>query len=123
MPDGRQTFPRAHRLTDSAVYERAFQSQVAKSTDRFFTVLATRGEHEHARLGLVVAKKKVGNAVRRNRVKRVIRESFRRREPLLPNLDLVVIARRGIAEHPNRELFSALARHWQCIQRQCEASC
>jgi ribonuclease P protein component len=49
-------------------------------------------------LGLTVSKK-VGTAVERNRVKRRIREWFRRNRSALPeNAALVVIARRGAAE-------------------------
>ena len=43
-----------------------------------------------ARLGLVVGKKLLKRAVDRNRVKRVIREQFRRLRPQLPPVDLVV---------------------------------
>jgi ribonuclease P protein component len=48
-----------------------------------------------ARLGLVVTKK-VGDAVARNRIKRLCRECFRRSKGLLPDgVDLVVIAKNG----------------------------
>lgn len=43
-----------------------------------------------ARLGLVVGKKLLKRAVDRNRVKRVIREQFRRARPQLPPVDLIV---------------------------------
>jgi ribonuclease P protein component len=50
------------------------------------------------RLGLVVARK-VGNAVRRNRIKRLCRECFRTWPDLLPaGVDLIVIARPGAHE-------------------------
>jgi ribonuclease P protein component len=50
------------------------------------------------RLGLVVSRK-VGSAVRRNRVKRLCRECFRQWPSLLPNgVDLIVIAREGAPE-------------------------
>jgi ribonuclease P protein component len=51
-----------------------------------------------ARLGMVVARR-VGSAVRRNRVKRLCRECFRLLPELLPDgVDLVVIAREGAPE-------------------------
>jgi ribonuclease P protein component len=50
---------------------------------------------ERARIGIVVTRK-VGNAVARNRIKRVCRECFRQWPDLLPDgVDLVVIARQG----------------------------
>lgn len=55
------------------------------------------------RLGLTVSRR-VGNAVVRNRLKRRVREWFRRaRAELEPGLDLVVIARRGASELSSRE--------------------
>lgn len=49
------------------------------------------------RLG-ITAGKKVGNAVCRNRAKRVIRAAYRELEPLLPeNIDMVIVARASIA--------------------------
>ena len=54
---------------------------------------------EPARLGLSVSKK-VGGAVERNRVKRVLRERFAELVPTLPRgVDVVVIARPGCAEY------------------------
>ncbi len=59
-----------------------------------FTFLVAPGE---ARLGLVVSRK-VGNAVARNRVKRLCRECFRTLSGFdFPGVDLVVIARAGAA--------------------------
>lgn len=47
----------------------------------------------HARLGITVTRK-VGNAVRRNRIKRVVREVFRRNRQAFPAADLVFVAKR-----------------------------
>ncbi len=53
------------------------------------------GDLTGARLG-ITASRKVGGAVERNRVKRRVREWFRRSQAaLVPELELVVIARRG----------------------------
>ena len=44
----------------------------------------------HARLGLVVTKKGNAKAVRRNRIKRIVRETFRQHQPSLGTYDVVV---------------------------------
>lgn len=50
------------------------------------------------RLG-ITAGKKIGNAVKRNRAKRIIREAYRAAEPMLPiGIDLVVVARSSLPE-------------------------
>lgn len=61
-----------------------------------------------ARLGLSVSRK-VGDAVERNRVKRVLREQFAAIAPELPGgLDVVVIARPGCAEYVEERGSAAL---------------
>jgi len=50
-----------------------------------------------ARLGITVPKRCVAKAHERNRIKRLLREDFRRRRQCLPALDLVIQARGAIA--------------------------
>jgi ribonuclease P protein component len=66
----------------------------------------------HARLGMAVGSRAVPTAVGRNRLRRLIRESFRRHRDGLPAVDVVVIARAPAAGAPNREVFASLARLW-----------
>ena len=68
---------------------------------------------DEARLGLAIAKKHVKLAVDRNRIKRVIRESFRHHRQQISGLDLVVLARAGTAPLTNKQLFSSLEYHWK----------
>lgn len=102
---------RAERLTDPRAYERVF-ARARRSRDRYFTVLARPGETPLARLGLAVSRRVDKRAVQRNRLKRLIRESFRHNKQQVPGLDLVVIARPAAAGADNRTLFDALTRHW-----------
>lgn len=60
--------------------------------DGMLVVYALRNSLDHPRLGMVVSGKKVGNAVARNRWKRMIREAFRLSQHELPSgIDLVVL--------------------------------
>jgi len=73
-----------------------------------FTVLA-RPHPGWSRLGVTVSRK-IGGAVTRNRVKRRIREAFRRHpQHLLPDHDLVVIAKPGAEDLPLGEIVRELS--------------
>lgn len=115
-------FPRSFRLLQSAVFQRVFDGQSLKSVDAYFTVLAVANELGDARLGLVIARKRIRQAVARNRVKRLTRESFRQQHPALPALDIVVLARDQTALADNRKLLVSLDQHWQRLIRLCAKS-
>ena len=51
---------------------------------------AIKNKMQHARLGLVVTKKGNAKAVRRNRIKRIVRETFRHHQANLGRYDIVV---------------------------------
>lgn len=61
-----------------------------------------------ARLGLVVAKRKIRLAVSRNRIKRLTRERFRHHAGQLPAVDLIVMANSGCTRANNKEIIIAL---------------
>lgn len=75
-----------------------------------------------ARLGLSVSRK-VGGAVERNRVKRVLRERFAELQPTLPaGLDVVVIARPGAAEYLAERGSQALGERLAELARRAVAT-
>ena len=111
------SFPRTARLTQRADFDHVFQAPERKSSDRCFTVLGRcRLQDGAARLGLVIAKRQIRRAHERNRIKRLVRESFRQlpaRERAA--LDIIVIARHAAEDetHDNAAIARLLARHWQ----------
>lgn len=78
------------------------------------TVLARPNQLRVARLG-VVASKKLGGAVQRNRAKRLVRDVFRRnkQEPSAVGHDIVVIPRRELLD----AAFSAIEADYQAALR------
>lgn len=113
-------FPPSARLLAADEFRRVFQKPV-KSTDHLFTVLCRARSVEDgvpgARLGLAIAKKQLKRAVDRNRIKRLIRESFRETRADMESADFVVMARNRVATEPNPVLRAALNRHWRRIAK------
>ncbi|MDZ7645269.1 MAG: ribonuclease P protein component [Woeseiaceae bacterium] len=115
-PPPRARFTRAQRLPDKASYDRVFRA-ARRSRDAAFTVLCRPVSEGPARLGLAIARKHCRYAVARNRLKRIIRESFRMHQAALAGLDIVVMNRPGAEKLSNRQLFDSLAAHWQrCVR-------
>ncbi|MEQ9563087.1 MAG: ribonuclease P protein component [Woeseiaceae bacterium] len=107
-----QRFTSSRRLTDGESFDRVFK-KARPSRDNMFTVLTTENKSSDARLGLAIAKKHCKLAVSRNRIKRIVRESFRRHREQLAGLDIVVMNRPATHEAGNQALHDSLAKHWQ----------
>ncbi|MEX2496387.1 MAG: ribonuclease P protein component [Woeseia sp.] len=105
-------FEACDRLPDSAAYSCVFAG-ATRSRDRYFTVLSRENGQDHARLGLAISKKHCRRATARNRLKRLVRESFRYHKAALAGLDLVVLGQPAAGDADNKTLFDSLAGHWQ----------
>ena len=111
------------RLLKAAEFKRVFDRPV-KSGDRYFTLLARKREPgivTSARLGLAISRRNARLAVTRNRIKRVVRESFRHQE-FDQAIDCVVMVTAAGARADNRTLSRSLDQHWQNIKSRCAKS-
>ena len=115
-----QSFSRDQRLRRQADFDRVFQ-QNTYATDKCLVIRACKSGLPHSRLGLSVSRK-VGNAVQRNRWKRLIREAFRTQQDKLPaGLDLVVRPRKG-AQPAHEAIARSLLKLTNVIQRRLAKS-
>jgi ribonuclease P protein component len=111
-------FSRRAKLSTKAEFQNVF-AQPIKSGDAYFTVLARPNTLGFPRLGLAISGKLAKSAVVRNRIKRIIRESFRHHQSHLGGIDVVVIGRTNLTDCANAMLFNSLQRHWARLVKQC----
>ncbi|MBO6935708.1 MAG: ribonuclease P protein component [Deltaproteobacteria bacterium] len=96
---------------------RRVQGSGVRAHTRHFVLTLDRSPHEAGRIGITITRK-VGNAVERNRVKRLVREVFRRnREWFPPGLDVVFIAKRGAPTIDYETLREEVRRARRTLQR------
>jgi len=110
-PIGR--FPAHERVRKRSEYQEIQSRARRVSTPRFVLLVYARPEATGARLGVVVSRR-VGNAVVRNRTKRLIREAFRATRDLWPaDVDVVVVARRP----PGDATLEDVVAEWRKVSR------
>lgn len=102
---------RLRRASDFAALRHAERWQ-----GRHFLLRWRKASEGNVRLGLAVSRKVSKRAVERNRIKRVVRESFRAEREELSPLDILVIARASAAGTPNPVLFADLGLAWRKLK-------
>jgi ribonuclease P protein component len=113
MPDlqnmEKRTFSKNERIRKRKEYLTIDKQGVRSYSDNFI-IIVSRNESGAKRLGITVSKK-VGNAVRRNRIKRLIREFFRlNKADFLDSQDIVVIVKRDIPDLTYQDVNRQLER-------------
>lgn len=112
-----ECFTRKVRLLKPEEFKRVFDQTKLRASTRHVLILASPNGLEHPRIGFVLAKKQIKLAVDRNRVKRLIRESFRHQQSDLLALDFVILARPGLAKLDNRQIRDMIDPLWHRLKR------
>ena len=94
-----------YRIRSGGDFERAYARRCSVADD-LLIIHGCENGREHPRLGLSVSRR-VGNAVVRNRWKRLLREAFRLTRTRVPGgIDLIVSPRRGATQELKRVIVS-----------------
>lgn len=115
-------FGKSSRLLNAASFKAVFDDVEWKVSNKETLCLSRHNSLDHPRLGLVIAKKNIRLSVQRNRVKRIIRESFRLHQHLLPNVDLIVLARFGLGDLDNAQIHQEMSKMWSRLQKRIDMS-
>lgn len=111
-----ERFLKSTRLTNPADYQEVFRS-ARKQADNSFLFLVKENRRSSARLGLAISKKRIQSAVQRNKVKRMIREGFRKKRTVMKNLDIVVLVQKNIDQKRIKEIKKSLSKHWEKLSQ------
>jgi len=107
----RAPFGKNRRLLKSSEFKEVFDNNSVRVAHPNLLILAEPNGTETSRLGLVIGKKNVSTAVTRNRVKRIVRETFRL-TPLPVPVDLVFLARRDLGKLSSPEMSIVIRQTW-----------
>lgn len=120
LPSPPLSFTKAQRLLNAADFKLVFDQCCYRVSHKHCLILAVDNQYELGRLGIVVAKKNIKLAVNRNRVKRLIRESFRQQQHHLVGIDAIVLARRGLDQLDNADIHTTFETLWQKISKKAK---
>jgi ribonuclease P protein component len=105
------SLPAARRLQSDGDFQRLWKSGKRFSLANL-KLIYSANDLGYPRLGISIAKKQVRLATARNRLKRVVRETFRLYQAQLPACDIIVAVYRGMETLPPAEQYQQLTALW-----------
>ena len=109
-------FNKIRRLLTKHDFNRVFEN-ATRLRNTEFTMLFCENTSGQARLGLVISKKAIAKAHDRNRIKRLLRESFRLNKHL-PAVDVVILAKPAVLKAPPKKISAQLDKLWDALSEQ-----
>ncbi len=108
-------FTRQYRLTRPDEFRRVFSDAQRYSVNGLL-VLGRNNEFDYPRLGFAISKRSIKFASKRNRIKRLARESFRHHKCSLGGIDLVVLGRGSLVTKTNHQITEAFNKLWKKLE-------
>jgi len=115
IPAQRENLPRCARLSKSAQFREIFARGERGSTREFHAFFKSNGSG-CPRIGLAVSKRNAPLSVQRSRLKRLIRESFRKHQGSLRGLDIVVLVNPRARTTDSAALLASLEELWVSLE-------
>jgi ribonuclease P protein component len=111
------SFAKRFRLLKPRDYQTVFDQPPLRSSHSQFLLLSKPNGLTQARIGLVVPKKAVKLAVDRNRIKRIVRDSFRHQKDKLQGLDIIFLAKAGLQKLAKPDFHQQLNGQWRNLMK------
>jgi ribonuclease P protein component len=108
----RYKLPSSHKLKTTFQFKHT-RNNARKLPGEYFVIYAKPNNLNHPRLGIIIGKRNVKNAVDRNRFKRIVRENFRLNQYVIKELDILVIGHRDVDGISGKTLQHCLEKKWQ----------
>jgi len=112
------SFPRSHRLVTQAEFKNVFDEPL-RISQQYLMILYRLNQKNHARIGIIVGKRVANNAVARNRIRRIVRNSFRFNQEKLTGWDIVVIARQQCDTLSKEKIRKGIDNLWEKLMTSC----
>lgn len=107
-------FTKQNRLLDAKSFSQVFKTS-RKLRRQDLLVYVRAKDSGTTRLGVAVSKKNVKAAHDRNRLRRLLKESFRLNQAMLPVVDVVVVFKKEAQHKSNMCLFGEFSQLWTSI--------
>lgn len=109
-------FARSQKLLSADQYKYVF-SKSQRFGNKSLTILTRENSLGRPRLGLAISKKSAKRAVDRNRIKRVLRESFRLHQHTLPNVDIIAMCKSDMLLLNKQEMHKQIVIQWRFMKK------
>lgn len=110
-------FTKRQRLLTPVAFREVFDAPERKLHQSHLMAFVRSNTHDQPRIGMAITKRKVPTAVKRNLIKRQIRENFRIQASNLENKDIVFIVKKSIDDLENKDLKNQINSIFKKIEK------